>query len=92
MAIFGIKRERVKTIRAKRAKETLKRRKGEQSLEQKTAKAKAQSSYFQAKADIEEAKARRRKAQKAHRPSFGRLLPKKKQGKTSIERKRVQMF
>ena len=54
--IFGIRREKVKDIRRKETLETLKRRKKEKQLAQKTEMAKAETSYYKAKAERKRAK------------------------------------
>lgn len=56
MSIFGIKRSKVKELRRKQELETLKSRKSEKELAERTRKAKSEAGYYKAKSEKQKAK------------------------------------
>ncbi len=86
MGIFGIKREKVKDIRRERARETLKLRKEERELKQKTERVKADTAYYQAKAA-------RKKAKRASSFKWPAIrVRKKKQGRKLSRKGRIRLI
>lgn len=98
MAIFGVKREKVKDIRRKRTLETLKERKQEaeakrkrEALGRKAEKAKAEASYYKAKAERKRAK-REAGFQWPILPTAKVKIRKKKQGKKLSSKRRIGLI
>jgi len=92
MAIFGISRSKVKAIRAKRTRETLKQRRDIEKREQKRQKLLSERDFFKAKAEKKEAKARASRQWGALPTIKSKKVRKKKGGKALNQKRRIGLI
>ncbi len=91
MAIFGIRRSKVKDIRAKRTRETLKQRSELEQRERKRQTLLSEGAFYKAKAERKEAKARASRRWGAL-PTFKVKIKKKKQSKKLNRKRRIGLI